>query len=58
MVQNFKWNTEISKNILNPYTAKYAFYEVLKVWRIIISYVLVRPAPGHHKRPSVLNDMI
>ena len=28
---------EISHKILNPYTAKYAFYEVLKVWWIILS---------------------
>ena len=28
---------EISHNILNPYTAKYAFYEVLKIWRLMIS---------------------
>ena len=29
---------EISYKILNPYTAKYAFYEVLKIWRLMISY--------------------
>ena len=29
---------EISHKNLNPYTAKYAFYEVLKVWRLTISY--------------------
>ena len=28
---------EISLKILNPYTAKYAFCEVLKVWRIMIA---------------------
>ena len=27
---------EISRKILNPYTAKYAFYEVLKIWRLTI----------------------
>ena len=41
MVQNFVWNFkgafEISHKILNPYTAKYAFYEVLKIWRLMIS---------------------
>ena len=29
---------EISHNILNPYTTTYAFYDVLKIWRIMISY--------------------
>ena len=29
---------EISHKILNPYTAKYEFYEVLKTWRLMISY--------------------
>ena len=29
---------EISHKILNPYTAKYAFYEVLKIWQLMISY--------------------
>ena len=29
---------EISHNIWNPYTAKYAFYESLKVWQIMICY--------------------
>ena len=28
---------EISHKILNPYTAKYVFYEVLKFWRFMIS---------------------
>ena len=28
---------EISHKILNPYTAKYAFYDVLKIWRLTIS---------------------
>ena len=28
---------EISHQILNPYTAKYEFYEVLKIWRLMIS---------------------
>ena len=28
---------EISHEILNPYTAEYAFYEVSKLWRIMIS---------------------
>ena len=28
---------EISHKILNSYTAKYAFYEVLKIWRLMIS---------------------
>ena len=27
---------EISHKIWSPYTAKYAFYDVLKVWRIVI----------------------
>ena len=36
--------------ILNPYTAKYTFYEVLSlitydISRVMISYVLVRQAP-------------
>ena len=26
---------EISHKILNPYTAKYAFYEVVKIWRLM-----------------------
>ena len=29
---------EISYKIFNTYTAKYAFYEVLKIWRLMISY--------------------
>ena len=29
---------EISHNILNSYTVKYAFYEVLKIWRLMIYY--------------------
>ena len=29
---------EISHKILNPYTTKYAFYEVLKIWRHMISW--------------------
>ena len=29
---------EISYTILNPYTVKYAFYEVLKFWQLMISY--------------------
>ena len=28
---------EISHKIVNPYTAKYVFYEVFKVGRIVIS---------------------
>ena len=32
-----KGTFEISHKILNPYTAKYAFYEVLKLWRLTIS---------------------
>ena len=28
---------EISHKMLNPYTTKYAFYEVLKIWRLMIS---------------------
>ena len=28
---------EISHKIVNPHTAKYAFYEVLKIWRLMIS---------------------
>ena len=40
-VQNFVWNFkvtfEISHNILNPYTAKYVFDEVLNIWRLMIS---------------------
>ena len=28
---------EISHKILNPYTRKYAFYEVLNGWRIMVS---------------------
>ena len=32
-----KVSFEISHKILNPYTAKYVFYEVLKVFRIMIS---------------------
>ena len=28
---------EISHKILNPYTTKYVFYEVLKIWRLLIS---------------------
>ena len=32
-----KGTFEISYKILNPYIAKYAFYRVLKVWRIMIS---------------------
>ena len=47
---------EILHKILNPYTAKYAFYEMLKVWRIMISYSyeILRfsetppPQPGHY----------
>ena len=29
---------EISHKILNPYTAKYAFNQVLTIWRLMISY--------------------
>ena len=41
-IQNFVWHFtkvpfEISLKILNTYSAKYAFYEVLKIWRIMIS---------------------
>ena len=36
-VQNFMWTFEISHKILNPYTANYAFYDVLKIWRLMIS---------------------
>ena len=32
-----KGTFEISHKILNPYTAKYAFYEVVKIWRFMIS---------------------
>ena len=32
-----KVSFKISHNILNPFTAKYVFYEVLKVWQIVIS---------------------
>ena len=28
---------EISQQVFNPYTAKYAFYEALKIWQFIIS---------------------
>ena len=28
---------EISHKILNPYTTKHAFYEVLKIWQVTIS---------------------
>ena len=28
---------EISHKILNPYIAKYAFYEVYKIWQFMIS---------------------
>ena len=28
---------EISHKIFNPYPVKYAFYEVLKIWRLTIS---------------------
>ena len=31
-----KAHFEMSHQILNPYTDKYAFYEVLNVWRIMI----------------------
>ena len=34
--EDSKKNFEISHKILNPYTAKYAFYEVLKIWRLMI----------------------
>ena len=44
MVYGFKILCEISKvpfeisvKMLNPYTAKYAFYEVVKIWRLMIS---------------------
>ena len=42
---------EISHKILSPYTAKYAFYEVLEIWGIMISYrfdilSLSETAPG------------
>ena len=33
----WKGTFEISHKILNPYTTKYAFYEVSKIWRVIIS---------------------
>ena len=33
-----KGTFEISRKILNPYTAKYAFYEVLKIWQVMISF--------------------
>ena len=40
-VKNFVWNVkvafEISHEILNPYTAKCAFYDMLKFWRIMAS---------------------
>ena len=29
---------EISHKILNPYTTKYAFYEVMRIWWLIISW--------------------
>ena len=32
-----KGTFEISHKILNPYTAKYAFYKVSKIWRVMIS---------------------
>ena len=32
-----KMSFAISHNILNPYTAKYAFYEVLYIWQFMIS---------------------
>ena len=28
---------EISHEMLNPYTAKYVFYKVLNIWRLVIS---------------------
>ena len=28
---------EISRKVLNSYTEKYAFHEVLKIWRLMIS---------------------
>ena len=28
---------EISHKILNPYTVRYAYYGVLKIWRLMIS---------------------
>ena len=31
-----KGTFEISHNILNPYTAKYAIDDVLKIWRLMI----------------------
>ena len=35
---------ESSHKILNPYTAKYAFYDVLKKWRLMISYDVLGPS--------------
>ena len=31
---------EISYKILNTYTAKYAFYEVVKIWRLMSNDIL------------------
>ena len=49
---------EISHKILNPYTAKYEFYEVLKTFKttqypgVMTSQVSVRRAPGMSKYVS------
>ena len=32
-----KLSFEISHKMLNPYTAKYKFHKVLKIWRFMIS---------------------
>ena len=51
-VYGFNFSCEISKvpfkishKILNPYTTQYTFYEVLKIWRLMIakSYDILNP---------------
>ena len=32
-----RYPLKFHKKILNPYIAKYAFYEVLNIWRVMIS---------------------
>ena len=36
-VQHFVWNFNFTWKNLNTYTVKYAFYEVLCIWRLMVS---------------------
>ena len=38
---------EIIHKILNPYTAKYAVYEVLKIWGLLINDIDARACTDH-----------